>query len=333
MSEVGLIGLGSIGGIYAEHLLKKWSHVVVSDQDEARIRELVAIGAESVDSPSELGEKCATVLVSLPSPAALKDAIIGVGTKPGAALLDGMETGGVIIDASTVDPGTSRFVYAEARARGVSYLDAPVSGGAPMEGGTDAARAASLTWMVGGDYEAFERAKAVFEALGRKAFYLGPPGSGSTVKIISNLVSGIYTIVVAEAFALGAAAGFSPDVLAGVFQETDAKSYFMTDYLVPRLQREDYAPGFKVQLQLKDHRLAEQLGKDLGIPLALNDEAVRFYESMCADRRGGNDVVDAVRYLAELCNIEPRPVMTKREPYSREPRPGPFGPTTMEGKT
>ena len=94
-----------------------------------------------------------------------------------------------------------------------------------------------MTFMVGGDAAAFTRAQPVMEALGRCSFLLGPSGSGSTVKLISNLCSGIHVLVAAEAFTLGAACGFSPERLLEVFEHTDAKSFFMTDYVAPRVAR------------------------------------------------------------------------------------------------
>ena len=167
------------------------------------------------------------------------------------------------------------------------YLDAPVSGGKPMSCGVEGAEAGNVTFMVGGDAQPFARARPVMEQLGEVFLHVGPAGSGSTVKIISNLLSWVYTLVAAEAFALGAKAGFTPAQLVEVFRETDGRSFFMTDYLVPRFERGEFDPGFSVELQLKDHRLAADLAHELEMPLLFNGTAIQLYQR-CArtDSRG-----------------------------------------------
>lgn len=296
--SVGLLGLGSIGQIYGDHLLQAWPGLGVFDRDSARVARMVNAGAVARRSGSELGSTCGVIVVSLPNPPAVRQALAGEdGVFAGAA------SGTVIVDMSTVSPATSREMAALAAERGIDYLDAPVSGGAPMQGGVDGAGAGSLTFMVGGEESAFQRARSVMETLGDVFFHLGPSGSGSTVKLISNLVSGVYALVAAEAFTLGAAAGFAPERLVEVFQETDAKSFFMTDYLVPRLLRDDVQPGFSVALQLKDHRLASELGHEYGVPLLLNALATQIWEALRASGREGNDVTDAIRFMAEQAGV------------------------------
>jgi 3-hydroxyisobutyrate dehydrogenase-like beta-hydroxyacid dehydrogenase len=173
-----------------------------------------------------------------------------------------------------------------------------------------------MTFMVGGDADAFARARPVMEALGRVWMHLGPPGSGSTVKLISNLCAGIHALVAAEAFALGAACGFSSERLLEVFAHTDAKSFFMTDYVGPRVARGDVTPGFTVELQLKDHRLAADLGHEQRVPLPFNGLAIDAWERLRAQGRGANDVTDAVFFSAEQARLGPagRPAPTDRVP-------------------
>jgi 3-hydroxyisobutyrate dehydrogenase-like beta-hydroxyacid dehydrogenase len=289
--SAGLLGLGAIGEIYCGHLNGVFGGLRVFDRDPAKVARSGAIG---VGSARELGAACEVVVVSLPDPAAVRAALTGDD-----GLLAGARPGTVVIDTSTVSPETSRGVHALAAERGVDYLDAPVSGGEPYQTGVDGARAASMTFMVGGDAAAFERARPVMEVLGSHFFHLGPSGSGSAVKLVSNLCSGIHALVAAEAFALGAACGFAPERLAEVFQHTDAKSFFMTDYVLPRVLRGDVTPGFTVDLQLKDHRLAAALGEEHGVALPLNALAVEAWERLSALGRGANDVTDAVFFAAE----------------------------------
>jgi 3-hydroxyisobutyrate dehydrogenase-like beta-hydroxyacid dehydrogenase len=287
--DIGLLGLGAIGQHYRDHLLQAFGALTVFDRDAAAMDRARARGAQAAESAAALGAACDVVVVSLPNPAAVRDALAGSD-----GLLEGVRPGAVILDSSTISPETNRAMDALARERNAHYLDAPVSGAEPMQGGEDGARAGTLTFMVGGDDAAYDRAGPVMDALGAHRFHLGPAGSGSTVKLISNLCSGIYVQVVAEAFALGAACGFDVERLVEVFQLTDAKCYMMTDYVLPRLRRGALGPGFTVELQLKDHRLAADLGQEHGVALPMNAAATELWELMQAHGEGGRDITAAV---------------------------------------
>lgn len=297
--QVGVLGLGNIGRIVAENLLATLDSVTACDIDEVRRNEFTAVGGKAVVSARELGRSVDVVVVSLPNPPAVRAALLGED-----GLFAEAREGLLVIDMSTVDPQTSRTTGAEAARRGIRYLDTPVSGGAPLNGGVDGAAAATLTFMVGGEADAYEDALPVLRLLGTKFHHLGPVGSGSTVKLISNLMSGIYTLVAAEGLALGAAAGFGPAQLVEVFRDTDAKSFFLTDYLWPRLAAGNLEAGFAVDLQVKDHRLAAELGHEFGVPMTFNAMAIQTYEQMRGQGRGGRDVTDAIRFWAEHAGVD-----------------------------
>ena len=318
-ASVGLLGLGALGTIFAGHLARAHPGLRVFDLDAEKVaRAVTDHGAVATTSARRLAEGCDVVVVSLPNPVAVQAALTGPD-----GLLEGTRHGAVVLDTSTISPDASRAMHAAAAERGVAYLDAPVSGGEPFQTGVDGAHAATMTFMVGGEAEAFERARSVMDVLGEFAFLLGPSGAGSTVKLISNLCSGIHALVAAEAFTLGAACGFEPARLLEVFAHTDAKSFFMTDYVAPRIARGDGSPGFTVELQLKDHRLAAELGHEQRVPLAFNALAIEAWERMRAQGRGGNDVTDAVFFSAEQARqpLGPRPAPTGRAPGARAASP------------
>ena len=279
--EIGQIGLGVVGHNFARHLLKANGQLAVYDLDSDKMRALEPDGAEPMTCPKELAARGEVVVMSLPNPAAVEGVLLGAD-----GVLEGARSGTLIIDCSTIDPPTCERMYRAAREHGVSYLEAPISGGEPGGAGQDGVRAANISFMVGGDEAAFERAKPVLAVLGSHNFYLGPAGSGSIVKLISNLIGGINNLVVAEAFVLGSAAGFSPETLLEVFRHTDAKSYMMTEYIAPRIQRRDFEPGFTVDLMYKDHRLAAELAQRLKVPLLFNQLALGVYEIVRARRSG-----------------------------------------------
>jgi 3-hydroxyisobutyrate dehydrogenase-like beta-hydroxyacid dehydrogenase len=262
-------------------------------------------GATGAASPRELAARCEAVVLSLPSPEAVEAALEGPD-----GVLAGASPGLLVIDASTIDPETARRMYRAAKARGASYLETPISGGEPGGAGTDGAKAANVTFMIGGDAEDFERATPVLRILGQTLFHLGPAGAGSTVKLISNLMAGLHALVATEALVLGAAAGFTPQTLLEVFAHTDAKSFTLEHYIAPRIARRDFEPGFAADLQYKDHRLAAELAQRLKVPLLLNGMAVQIYQMLRAQGLGGKDHIETINFLGKLAGVDvfnPRP--------------------------
>ena len=307
MTDVGLVGMGVIGRIYAVNLLKAYQQIRVYDLDQEKAGALADRGARPVETARALAEASDVIIMALPSPEAVESVMSGP-----KGLLSGVRSGAIIVDLSTIDPDTSIRMYGLARDKGVAYLDAPISGGAPQSAGTDGARNANVTFMVSGDEDAFERARPVMESLGKEFFYLGPSGMGTIVKLLSNLVSGLINLVCAEAFVLGAAAGIKPETLLEVFDETDANSYFLKDYISPRIKGRDFEPGFSVDLMYKDHRLAGELAKRLGIPLPLNDLATQIYQMQRAQGLGQKDLVEAVRFWGRVSGVD---IYQPRETY------------------
>jgi len=293
--RVALIGLGAIGSIYAGHLIGKVGRLRVFDVMTERVGAAVVQGAEAAASVRAAAETSDIVLLALSTPEAVEAALLGAD-----GVLAGAAAGAVVVDLSTIDPASCRRFHAAAKMHGVAYLEAPVSGGEPGGAGTEGARAANISFMIGGEAEALERARPVMAHLGKRFFHLGPAGAGATVKLISNLMAGLHNLVATEAFVLAAAAGIKPETLLEVFDGTDAKSFWLTDYFAPRLRRRDFAPGFSVDLQYKDHRLAGELAQELKVPLPLNALAVQLYQMMRAQGLGGCDLVEAVRFFGEL---------------------------------
>jgi 3-hydroxyisobutyrate dehydrogenase-like beta-hydroxyacid dehydrogenase len=299
LGRIGLIGLGMVGRHFARHILKKNGQVTVFDLDRVRMKIAARRGAATARSAKELAAKSDIIVLSLPSPDAVRAAMLGE-----RGVLKGMRRGAVIIDASTIDPESCLAMSKAAASRGADYLDTPISGGEPGGGGTDGAKAGNISFMVGGRRAAYMRAKPVLHAIGKRSFYLGGPGSGSTVKLISNHIAGLNNLVMMEGFALGAAAGFSPETLMAVFDGTDAKSFMMTDYFAPRYRRNDFEPGFSVDLMHKDHKLAADLAQKHRVPLFFNQLALELYQMMRARKAGQKDIIEALHFMAEGADVD-----------------------------
>ena len=305
------VGFGTIGEIYSGHLMKANGQLILYDIDRERLEQLAPEQTELADSPRQVAEASEIIILALPSPEAVKSVVFGED-----GILKGGQPGSLILDISTIDPLTSQQVDQGARENGISYLEAPVSGGEPMSAGTDGARKANITFICGGAQEAFERARPILNILGSHWFLLGPAGAGSTVKLISNLMSGLNNLVAAEGFVLGAAAGIPWQKLIEVFRHTDAKSFQMTDYMEPRMIRKDFEPGFSTDLMYKDHRLAGDLALQLKVPLPLNSIAVQVYQMLRASGRGKTDFTEALNLMGEWAGVDvfnPRPTFFLNE--------------------
>ncbi len=299
LGRIGLIGLGMVGSHYADHLLKAASQLSVHDTNEERVHLVAEKGAVPAASPLEVANKSDIIVLSLPSPEVVEEVMLGAN-----GLLKGAGKEALVIDSSTIDPEFCDRIYRAAREHGVSYLEAPMSGGAPDGAGTRGAEAATVTFMVGGDKSGYERAKPVLEVLGERSFYLGPAGSGATVKLISNHIAGLNMLVTAEAFTLGAAAGFSYETLLEVFAATDANNFTMFESFAPRVRQRDFEPGFSVDLMHKDHRLAGELAERLGVPMLFNQLALETYQILRSRGLGQKDFAEAANLFGELADVD-----------------------------
>ena len=303
---VAQIGLGAIGSILVGHLVRAGVRLRVYDPQPARMRGAVEAGATGTHSIADAVEGVDYLLVSLPDPEVSRAALLG---SDGA--IARLQPGASILDLSTIDPDTAIANEAAAAERGVHYLEAPISGGEPMSAGVDGARNANVTFMAGGTKEAFEAAMPLMEILGAHPLHLGPAGTGATVKLISNYIAGLHNLVASEAFALGRAAGISVETLLETFAHTDANSYWLFNYFAPRIRSGDMAPGFSVDLQYKDLRLAEDVARRHKVPMPLNGLALQVYQMLRASGRGGRDLVEAANLMAELSGL-PRYEATER---------------------
>jgi 3-hydroxyisobutyrate dehydrogenase-like beta-hydroxyacid dehydrogenase len=208
-----------------------------------------------------------------------------------------------MIDTSTIDPATAREVARQAAANNVDYVEAPLSGGDDEGSGVDAARAGAATFICGGAAEAVERARPVLDILGRHILHVGPAGTGATAKLVSNHIAGLHNLVAAEALAVGRGAGLSLETILAVVRHTDAQSYWLFNYLVPRISRRDFDEGFSIDLQHKDHRLFGELAAQHNAPTPLNDLALQIYDAMRAAGLGRKDLTEAANVASEQAGV------------------------------
>jgi len=296
--SVGFIGLGLMGKPMARNLLRAGFPLTVHNRSQGAVQELVAEGAAAADSPRALAERVEVVFSCLPGPADVETVYLGEN-----GVLAGARPGSILVDMSTIDPGTHQKIAARAAERGIGYLDAPVSGG------TTGARDGTLTIMVGGPAEVLERVRPALQAMGQRIYHIGPVGTGAVVKLINNMMSAINALGVIEGLVLGTKYGIDPAVIYEVCSNSSAGSRTLTGTATAVLQR-DFAPGFMIDLMHKDVGLAVELGKQLKVRTLAAALAQQVLQEAQAAGLGRAGTAAQIIPLERSAGVEVRPFQT-----------------------
>lgn len=269
--NIGFIGIGNMGRHMARHVLDAGFTLYVNDLTEQAAQPLLEKGAKWADTPARMTEQCRVVLSCLPGPPDVEKIVYGEN-----GLMEGWKEGDIYVDMSTNSPVTIQRVEADARSKGVSVIDAPVSGG------TKGAEDGTLAIMAGGDEAAFEKVRKVLEPIGKNIFHLGGVGCGNIAKLVNNMIAATCNAVTAECFVLGVKAGIDPERLHDVVKASSGNN-FVLQYSYPKVLQGDFEPGFRTDLMLKDIRLALDLGKACSIPMPVSASVEqRFIETKAA---------------------------------------------------
>ena len=285
--KAGFIGVGNMGNPMAANLIRAGHQLTVHDLRRETAINLLEMGAQWADSPREAVPGNEVVFTSLPVPRDVEAVVLGEkGTLEGAA------DGSIFVDLSTNSPAMVRRLHQECAAKGVTLVDAPVSGG------VYGAAAATLAVMVGGDEAVFHRLKPTLDAIGSHVVYCGPIGCGAICKICNNLMSMGTGSLLSEALTLGVKAGVDLGVLADVISNGSGGCKRLTEKFPRYLFKGNFEPGFSTALAAKDVRLATDLGREYGIPMELaNIIDQRHVEAM--HRGWGAEDSDAVARIQE----------------------------------
>ncbi len=285
--KIGFIGLGTMGGSMAYNALDGGNEMVVHDINPAAATRHLEAGATWADTPREVAEQSEIVFTSLPGPTEVEAVALGE-----AGIMEGMSAGKVYFDLSTSTPGMIRKIHAEAAARGIEVLDAPVSGG------PRGAASRNLAIWVGGDKDVFDRCKPVLDTIGDKAYYVGPIGSGAVAKLVHNCAGYIFQAAMAEVFTMGVKAGVEPLALWEAVRKgaTGRRGPFegMAEHLLPG---KFDPPDFALKLARKDVDLAVSVGREFDVPMRLANLALM--EMTEAINRGWGDRDSRVAMLLQ----------------------------------
>jgi 2-hydroxy-3-oxopropionate reductase len=276
-ATIGFLGLGVMGGPMARNLLAAGSEVVAWNRSPGPLTELVEAGARAADGPAALAAETDILISIVSDDAALREVLGGPDGAIAAA-----RPGSLVVDMSTVSPALARELAAEATARGVGFLDAPVSGG------DVGARDGTLSIMVGGSAADVERARPVFEVLGSRVTHVGAAGAGQVAKACNQILVAVIFGGLAEALVLGSKLGVDPAAI------LDAVGGGMAANRIMEVRRDnflghDFAPGFKVDLHHKDLEIALGASGEVDAPLPLTAEVQQMFRQLRAAGHGGED--------------------------------------------
>ncbi len=292
--KVGFIGIGFMGRHMARNVLKGGHDLTVYDIRKDAADELLSMGARWASSPREVAQASDVVFTSLPMPRIVEEVAMGEG-----GILSGAKRGAAFFDLSTIGPDSVERIGAAASARGVHFLDAPVSGG------TVGAEKATLCIMVGGDKTVFEQYKPVLDLIGDKTMYCGELGAGAVCKIVNNLIGLSLGVLLSEAFTVGVKAGVDPQTLFDAVSRSTGNTQAMQGF--PNgLFKGRFEPGFQLDLGAKDVGLATELGRQLRVPMELANLVQQRY--ILAQNEGlGKRASGAVALIQEkMAGVEVR---------------------------
>ncbi|MBU6156735.1 MAG: 3-hydroxyisobutyrate dehydrogenase [Alphaproteobacteria bacterium] len=290
--KIGFIGLGNMGGPMAANLAKAGHDVTAFDMSAAALDKAAAAGITRATTAAGAAAGSQAVVTMLPAGQHVRSVYLG-----DTGILAGAAPGTLFIDSSTIDVATAREVHAAAGERRVSFLDAPVSGGV---GG---AAAGTLTFMVGGEEAAFERARPLLEKMGKNIFHAGGAGTGQAAKICNNMLLAISMIGTCEAFVLAEKLGLSHETLFRISSTASGQCWSLTSYCpvpgpVPASPaNRDYQAGFTAAMMLKDLKLSQNAAQASGAATPLGAQATALYTMFEAAGAGTKDFSGIIQML------------------------------------
>jgi 3-hydroxyisobutyrate dehydrogenase-like beta-hydroxyacid dehydrogenase len=307
---VGFIGLGTMGASMASNLQKAGHALVVHDVRKEAAAPHLAAGAAWADSPRAVGEAADVVFTSLPGPPEVEAVALGAD-----GLLSSMRRGGAFFDLSTNSPNLMRRIHAAFAERGIHVLDAPVSGG------PRGAKTRKLALWVGGEEDVFGKHKALLDAIGDRARYVGPIGAGSVAKLVHNCAGYAVQCALAEVFSMGVKAGVEPLALWEAVRQGAGGRRRTFDGLADQFLPGVYdPPAFALKLAHKDVTLATALGRELGVPMRMANLALDELTEALNRGWAGRDSRVAMLLQLERAGVEIAVAADRlREALQRDP--------------
>ena len=280
--KVGFIGLGIMGRPMSKNLVKAGHELVVFDFNKEAVEDLVSCGAEAVQTGKEVAEKCEVVIIMVPNSPHVRAAVLGEN-----GVAEGAHKGSVVIDMSSIDPTESKAIGAELEKMGIDMLDAPVSGGEPK------AIDGTLSVMVGGKKELFDKYYDLLMVMAGSVVYVGELGAGNVAKLANQIVVAVNIAAVSEALTFAKKAGADPELVYQAIRGGLAGSTVM-DAKAPMMLERNFKPGFRIELHIKDLNNALNAAHAISSPVPLTAqlmEMMQFLKSEGCDKEDHSSIV------------------------------------------
>lgn len=290
--KVGFIGLGIMGKPMAKNLIKHGYSLIVNDINTEAVAELAALGAKSVASPKELAIESGVIITMLPSNAIVQQVMIGEN-----GIIEGAKAGTIVIDMSSVSPVVAKEVAATLKTRKIELLDAPVSGGEPK------AIDGTLSVMVGGDKDVFDRVHSLLACMGKDITWVGPSGSGATAKLANQIIVNVNIAAMSEALVLAAKAGIDIEKMYNAIRGGLAGSAVL-DAKLPMVINRNFKAGGRIDINLKDLTNVMETAEAFEMSLPLTEHVLHIFETLKEEGKLALDHCGIVQYYEKQAGIE-----------------------------
>ena len=289
--KIGFIGLGIMGRPMAKNLVKAGYDLTVYDLNEEAVADLVSCGARAADSSREASLEAEVVITMVPNSPQVREVVLG---KDGMA--EGASEGTVLIDMSSIDPTESRSIGMELKKYGIEMMDAPVSGGEPkaIEG--------TLSVMVGGRRELFDRYYDMLMVMAGSVVYVGKLGAGNVAKLANQIIVAVNIAAVSEALTFAKKAGTDPELVYQAIRGGLAGSTVL-DAKAPMMFRGDFKPGFRIELHIKDLGNAINAAHAVSSPVLMTGQLMEIMQALKADVLEKKDHSCIVKYYEKISNV------------------------------
>ncbi len=290
--KIGFIGLGIMGKPMSKNLLKAGYELVVFDLVKDAVAEVVAAGAKAAITPKEVAQQTDFIITMLPNSPHVKQVILGPN-----GVIEGVRRGSIVADMSSIAPLVSREVAAKLVEKGIEMLDAPVSGGEPkaIEG--------TLSVMVGGKKEVFDKAYAILKAMAASVVLTGDVGAGNVTKLANQIIVALNIAAMSEALVLATKAGVAPELVYQAIRGGLAGSTVL-DAKAPLVMDRKFKPGFRINFHIKDLNNALETAHEIGVPLPLTAAVLEMMQALKVADLGDSDHCALVRFYENMAKVE-----------------------------
>ncbi|MDP2872206.1 MAG: 2-hydroxy-3-oxopropionate reductase [Bacillota bacterium] len=294
MTKIGFIGLGIMGKPMAKRLLQAGYDLTCYDINPEPVRELVTAGARQGRSSKDVAEQSEIVITMLPNSPHVEQVVLGAD-----GVLAGARPGTIVVDMSSIDPTVTRDVSAKLQKKGIVMLDAPVSGGEPK------AIDGTLSIMVGGPQDAFDRVRDILLKMGASAVLVGEIGSGNVTKLANQIMVGLNIAAMSEAMVLAVKSGVDPERVYQAVRGGLAGSAVL-DAKVPLILQGNFKPGFRIELHIKDLANALAAAHEVGVPLPLTSQVMEVMQALKVQGKAEDDHGGVVQFFEGLAGVKVR---------------------------